>query len=302
MKLHEEKDLPVWRSMLFIPVNVPKFVEKAHTRGADAYILDLEDSVPPAQKAAARGMIADAKTAVARSGADVVVRINRPLELAVRDMEEAIQPGISALMLTKIDSASHVRLLAELADTVEAAKGLPRGHTKFIVLVETVEAFNRVEEIAAAHPRNVAISLGSEDFALDIGGEPTPDVLAYPKQRTALAAIQAGIMPMGVIGSVADYSNLEAYRAAVKQSRRFGFRGSACIHPNLVPILNEGFGPAAQELEWARRVIEVYDKAKAEGRASIELDGKMVDIPIVIRAERILAMAEKIAARTGKRG
>jgi citrate lyase subunit beta/citryl-CoA lyase len=301
MRLHEEKDLPVWRSMLFVPVNVPKFVDKAHTRGADAIILDLEDSVPPDQKAAARGMIANAKVQVALGGSDVVVRINRPLELAVRDVEEAIQPGIAALMLTKIDSASHVRLLAELADSVEAAKGLPHGTTRFIVLVESVEAFNRVEEIAAAHPRNVAISLGSEDFALDVGGEPAPDMLLYPKQRTALAAIQAGILPMGVIGSIADYSDHDAYRAAVAQSRRFGFRGSSCVHPSLVPILNEGFGPTAKELAWARRVKDVYEQARKQGRASIQLDGKMVDIPIVVRAERLLAMDARIAARAARR-
>ena len=118
------KDLPVWRSMLFVPVNVPKFVETGHTRGADAIILDLEDSVPPAEKATARTLITAALPQVARSGADVVVRINQPLELAVRDIEAAIQPGVTALMLPKIDSAGHVRLLGELADRVEASKGL----------------------------------------------------------------------------------------------------------------------------------------------------------------------------------
>ena len=96
-------EMPVWRSMLFVPVNVPKFVETAHTRGADAIILDLEDSVPPAEKANARTMIAAAAPKVAKSGADVVVRINQPIELAGRDIEAAISPAIHTLMLPKVD-------------------------------------------------------------------------------------------------------------------------------------------------------------------------------------------------------
>lgn len=132
---------------------------------------------------------------------------------------------------------------------------------------------------------------------MEIGGEPATDVLFYPKQRVAIAAVANGLMAMGVIGSVADFKDLEGYRASARLARRLGFRGSACIHPNHVAILNEEFGPKAAEVEWARRVIDVYDKAKAEGRASIQLDGKMVDIPIVVRAERIIAQADRIADR-----
>lgn len=291
------KELPVWRSLLFVPVNVPKFVETAHTRGSDAVILDLEDSVPPAEKANARQMIQAAAPKVAKSGADIVVRINQPIELAVRDIEAAISPWVHTLMLPKIDSAGHVRLLAELIDRLEAERGMTVGHTKLMALIETPAAFARTDEIAAAHPRLIAVSLGSEDFAMEIGGEPATDVLFYPKQRVAIAAVANGLMAMGVIGSVADFKDLEGYRASARLARRLGFRGSACIHPNHVAILNEEFGPKAAEVEWARRVIDVYDKAKAEGRASIQLDGKMVDIPIVVRAERIIAQADRIADR-----
>ncbi|MEZ5856774.1 MAG: CoA ester lyase [Hyphomicrobiaceae bacterium] len=294
-------DLPVWRSMLFVPVNVPKFVETAHTRGSDAVILDLEDSVPPAEKATARTLIAAAAPKVAKSGADVVVRVNQPLELCVRDMEAAISPAISALILPKIDSAGHIRLLAELADRIEAEKGMRVGHTRFMGLIETPAAFARAEEIAAAHPRLVSVGLGSEDFAMEIGGEAATDILHYPKQRVAIAAIAAGLMPMGIIGSVADFRDLEGYRASARLARRMGFRGSSCIHPNHVAILNEEFGVKPAELEWAKRVIEVYDKAKSEGRASIQLDGKMIDIPIVIKAERVLHQAKRIEDRQKKR-
>jgi citrate lyase subunit beta/citryl-CoA lyase len=283
--------------MLFVPVNVPKFVETSHTRGADAIILDLEDSVPPAEKATARGLIQDAAPKVARSGADVVVRVNQPIELCVRDLEAAISPQISALMLPKIDSAGHVRLLAELSDRIEAAKGMTVGHTRFMALIETPAAFARADEIAAAHPRLISISLGSEDFAMEIGGEAATDILAYPKQRVAIAAIANGLMPMGIIGSVADFRDLEGYRASARLARRMGFRGASCIHPNHVAILNEEFGVKPAELAWAKRVIDVYEEAKAQGRASVQLDGKMIDIPIVIKAERIITAAERISAR-----
>jgi citrate lyase subunit beta/citryl-CoA lyase len=296
------RDLPVWRSMLFVPVNVPKFVETAHTRGADAIILDLEDSVPPAEKATARTLITAALPKVSKSGADVVVRVNQPIELCVRDMEAAIQPGVAALILPKIDSAGHLRILDELADRIEAAKGMSVGHTRFMALIETPAAFARAEEIAAASPRLVSVGLGSEDFAMEIGGAAATDILAYPKQRVAIAAIAAGLMPMGIIGSVADFRDLEGYRASARLARRMGFRGASCIHPNHVAILNEEFGIKPEELAWARRVIEVYDQAKSEGRASIQLDGKMIDIPIVIKAERVLAQARRIEERRARVG
>jgi citrate lyase subunit beta/citryl-CoA lyase len=296
------REAPVWRSMLFVPVNVPKFVDTAHTRGADAIILDLEDSVPPAEKATARALITAAVPKVARSGADVVVRVNQPLEHCVRDMEAAIQAGIAALILPKIDSAGHIRLLAELADRIEAEKGMPVGHTRFMALIETPQALARADEIAAAHPRLISVGLGSEDFAMEMGGEAATDILQYPKQRVAIAAVANGLMPTGIIGSVADFRDLEGYRASARLARRMGFRGASCIHPNHVAILNEEFGVKPAELTWAKRVIDVYEKAKAEGRASVQLDGKMIDIPIVIKAERVLAQAARIEERAKRAG
>jgi citrate lyase subunit beta/citryl-CoA lyase len=294
-------DVPVWRSMLFVPVNVPKYVEKAHTRGADGIILDLEDSIAPADKAAARGLVEAAAALCSKGGADILVRINRPLDLAVRDIEAVVSPSVAALLLPKIDSASHVRLLAELVDGIEARRGMARGHTRFIVMVETAAAFPRVWEIAAAHPRNVALNLGAEDFALSSGSQPDPDVLLYPMQQTALAACAAGIAPLGVIGTIADYKNLDAYRETIRRSRRFGFQGASCIHPDIVPLLNEGFSPSEAELASARRAIAAYAKAQAEGRGSIELDGKMIDVPVVERAARLVHLAGRIEARKHRR-
>ena len=118
-----EAALPVWRSMLFVPVTVEKYVARAAERGADALILDLEDSVPLAEKRRGRELVRDAAATVAKNGADVVVRINRPLRLAILDFEAAVSPAVDALMLTKVESAQHVQMLAEVAEEVESQRG-----------------------------------------------------------------------------------------------------------------------------------------------------------------------------------
>jgi citrate lyase subunit beta / citryl-CoA lyase len=292
-----DENLPVWRSMLYVPVNVERYVSKAHTRGADAIILDLEDSIAVADKSSARALVADAAARVGSGGADVLVRINRPLDLAIRDIETVVSPAVRALMLPKVDSASHVRLLAEVAANAEAGAGVPPGGIRFVVMVETAEAFARVYEIAAAHPRNVGMTLGGEDFALATGSLPDPDVLLYPKQQIIFAAAAAGIMPLGVIGTVADYQDVERYRELIARSRRFGFVGAACIHPAIVPLLNAGFQPTETEVESAERIIGAFEEAERTGRASAQVDGKMIDIPVVERARRLLASAAQSRAK-----
>lgn len=290
-------DLPVWRSSLYVPVNVEKYVGKAHLRGADAIILDLEDSVAVADKAAARRLVPDAAAKVGRNGADVLVRINRPLQLAVPDIRAVVSPAVRALMLPKIESASHVRLLAEVAAAAEAEAGMHEGTTRFVAMVETAEAFPHIYEIAAAHPRIVGLTLGGEDFALSTGSQPDPDVLLYPKQQVVIAANAAGVLPLGMIGTVADYQDLEGYRAMIARSRRFGFLGAACIHPAIVPLLNEGFQPSDAEIDSATRIIAAFEQAERSGRASAEVDGKMIDIPVVERAKRLLVRGERTRAR-----
>src|ERR1700689_4471652 len=130
------EDLPVWRSLIFVPVNVEKFVRTGADRGADGIILDLEDAVAPSQKDHARTLIAEAIPHVSRNGADVLRRANRRWRKLVRDIEAAVIPGICALMLTKVDSPEHVLAVAEMVDELDAERNLPAGSVKFAVLVE----------------------------------------------------------------------------------------------------------------------------------------------------------------------
>jgi citrate lyase subunit beta / citryl-CoA lyase len=292
--------LPVWRSLLFVPVTAKRFVDRAARRGADAIILDLEDSVAASEKERARGLLQDAAETVARGGADVVVRVNRPWRQTLHDLEAAVGPRVQALALPKIDSADHVRMVAEVVDELEAERGMAPGATRLIAMVETAAALFRIAEIARAHPRLVGLNVGAEDFALSAGILPEAAGLFMPKQLCVFAARAAGIMPLGFIGTVAEFHDLDGFRATIRRSRRLGFVGASVIHPNQVPILNEEFRPSAEEIDHARRVLAAYDKALAEGIGAITVDGKMIDVPVVERARLLVEREEAIAAREAK--
>ena len=287
----------LWRSLLYVPTNVPRFVGKAHLRGADGIILDLEDSIPPSEKAAARDMLQDAAASVGQHGADVLVRINQPIELAVRDIETAISPRIRALQLPKVEGPDHVKLLAALVARLEAERGMEPGHTLFAVMIESASALLSITEIAASHPRVVAIMIGGEDLSLDLGMAPAPDTLQYPKQQSVIAARAAGIVPIGLMGTVADYQDLDAVKENAVRSARFGLEGASCIHPAVVPLLNEAFSPSTSAVTSAQRIVDAYEESIAEGRGSIEVDGHMVDVPVVVRAQRLIARDSLIKSK-----
>jgi len=293
----KDRKLPVWRSALYVPSNVPRFIAGAHKRGADAIIVDLEDSVPIAERPAARRDLQATAENVARGGADVIVRINRPWRQTMLDLEAAIGPRVNALAVTKVDSADHVRLVAEVVSELEAERGMAIGTTQFLLLIETPGAWFQMPEIAKADRRIVALTLGGEDFALAMGMLPTAEALMMPKQQLAIAARSAGILPLGFIGTVADYKDLDAFRATVRRSRRLGFRGASVIHPSQIAILNEEFSPSSDEVDSARRIVAAYEEAVAAGRGSIAVDGKMVDVPVVERANETLAIHKAIVER-----
>lgn len=288
---------PVWRSLLFVPANNERFVDKAHTRGADAIILDLEDSVPVAERPGARRGLADAVGLVGRVGTDVLVRINSEPDEAAADLDAAVQPGVRALLVPKVENPEALRALSADVSRLESDRGMPDGGVAFVILVESPAGLLRAEAIARADPRTVAMELGGEDFALSAGMLPDAETLAVPKQMVLYAARAAGIMPLGILGSIAHYSDLDAYRAIAERSRRFGFEGAACIHPSNVPILNDVFTPGAEDVERARLLVEAYAEAQRAGSGAISVDGNMVDVPVVIRAQNLLTRYAAIQAR-----
>ena len=282
--------LPSWRSLLFVPVTSERFVAKAHTRGADALILDLEDSILPTRKADARAALPAAVPRVAQKGADVVVRINRPIDLAVADIAASVMPGVAALMLPKVMGPEHVRLLAELVTDREAALGMPIGHTRFLALIESPAALPHLYAIAA-EPRMAGMSVGGEDMATELGAIPSADSMYVFAMQGLAACRAAGILPMGSMGQLANINDLDSYRAGLQRGRALGFTTASCIHPAHVPIINEEYGASEAELDRARRLLATFDAAVARGEGAVAFEGSMVDIPIVIRARRLLERA-----------
>jgi citrate lyase subunit beta / citryl-CoA lyase len=278
----------MWRSLLYVPVTSERFVAKAHTRGADAIILELEDAVAPSEKERARGLVADAAARVSQGGAEVLVRVNRPWRLAVRDLEAAIGPNVRGLVLPKVDSAEHVLALAEIAASVEAEAGLPAGHTIFFPRIEGPKGLANVAEIAAAHPRVVAIGLGSSDYTISTGMIAGGTGNTIASFHVVNAAAAAGIVPLGLVGAIVDFSDLDGFRRSAEESRALGLRGAPCVHPSQVAILNEVFSPSPEELERARRIVEEYEKALAGGEGAITVDGEFVDVPYYEQARRLL--------------
>lgn len=280
--------LPAWRSALFVPAHVEKFVAKAHTRGADAIILDLEDSVPLPEKASARAAVPGAAAQIAGHGLDVLVRINRPWRLAVRDLEASVCAQVHTIAVPKVASADHLAFIAEIIDEIEIDKGLAPGHTRLLAFIEGVGGLAQVDAIARASSRLIGLFLGAEDFSAEVGMQPTAEGLFGPNQQIVFAARRAGILPFGFVGSIADYSDLDAFRLRIRQARALGFVGALGIHPSQVSIMNEEFVPGTEEVDHARGLLETYEQALAEGRGAAAYKGKMIDAPVVARAREVL--------------
>jgi citrate lyase subunit beta/citryl-CoA lyase len=265
------------RSLMFVPAHVPRFVAKAGAAGADALILDLEDSVPADRKPAARAALAGAVAALLDPSRSVLVRINHDDANAAADIAAARGVGAQGLVLPKIDTPSQVARLSVLA-----------GALPLVVQVESALALAHLDAIASA-PGVVAMSLGADDFCASTGATPGLESLLLPTQLVLYAARRAGITPLGFAGSISEFRDLGRYRELVAQGRRLGFRGAMCIHPAQVPVLHEEFAPSAAEIEQARAVVAAYGKGVAQGRGAVALDGRMIDAPVVAQARAILA-------------
>lgn len=287
---------PGWRSLLFIPVHVDKFVAKAHTRGADAYILDLEDSVPLAEKSIARGKVISAAEQVSIDGAAALVRINLDEHMAQLDLEASIDTSVAAIVIPKVESAEQVVSIAEKIDQLEQERGIQANHTCLIAMIESVEALPKLDEIATAHPRVISVTLGSEDFSASAGMHSIPETLLLPNQMIAYACRRAGISPLGFPGSIADYSDIAVFRKTIQFANKLGFVGAFCIHPKQAVVLNEELMPSAEAVNNAKGLIEAFEKGLAEGRGAVEYKGKMIDMPVVISARELIARFEKINA------
>ena len=279
--------------MLFVPAHIEKFVAAAHTRGADAYILDLEDSVPLSQKDVAREQLREKAARVAQSGAAALVRVNPPSPGQSLDLESAIAPSVAAVVLPKVNGADEVQAASLVIDRLESERGVKHGSTRLIAQIEDVRALPRLDEIAASSPRLMAMILGSEDFSASAGMAPIPQALFAPNQQVLFACRRAGLLPFGFPASIAEFGDLHAFREQIRLASRLGFVGAFCIHPSQVAVMNEEFSPSAGEIADARSLIAAFEIAAERGHGAIEHRGKMVDLPVATRARELLARASR---------
>ncbi|MBY6057990.1 HpcH/HpaI aldolase/citrate lyase family protein [Leisingera daeponensis] len=273
------------RSLLYIPGHVEANVGKAAATAADVVILDLEDAVPPAGKDQARQMLPAAAACLHDRGKAVAVRINNEDSLVDDDLEAATGAGADFVILPKVEDPAFVRQAASFI-SAEGCDGL-----SLIGLIESPAGLLNAPAIAAAHPRLIALNLGTEDFCLEMGMEPDWDSLLYPSQQIVTAARAAGKIPLGYAGSIARYNDIGAFSTTAERSARLGFEGGFAIHPSQVSPLNAAFTPSEGAVTHARRIVEAYEKSLAKGLGAVSLDNKMIDLPVVEKARRVLRLS-----------
>jgi len=291
--------IDIQRSMMILPVHIRRFVEKAHLRGADAIVLDMEDAVPAAEKENARRLVPEAIALVSRGGADVLVRVNNEPELLGPDLAAAVCPGLHAVFLPKTEIADDVRFVEQRISGLERERGIEPGSVKISLHIESPRALLKIVEIVSAGSRIESVSIGVDDYCLQMGVEPSAEAselfLAFSMMATACKAF--GVNPIGVLGTVATFQDTVGSQRAPEMPLGLGSTGGYCVHPGQVTVLNQVFTPAVEKVEHARRVIAAYEDALKQGKGAISLDGRMVDAPIYKQSRRIAVLADAIAAR-----
>ena len=276
-----------WRSMLFVPAAAPHRWQKAHTRGADALIVDLEDSTQPDAKAAARAQATEAVAFLHAQGAVVTVRVNNDEAYLADDLEAVVKPGLTAVVLPKVERASEIDSLSAMLDALEYEAGLVRYAVGVVAVVESPRALEHVTQIADG-PRLTGIALGSEDFSLSLGRPPGPLSLDLAAQTIAYAAAARGIMGIGMASSIANFTDLDAFGADARRAHAMGLTGAMCIHPNQVGVLNASFGASEADVAEARAILAAWQH-RVDG--VVNHNGRMIDLPVAERARRLLASA-----------
>jgi citrate lyase subunit beta/citryl-CoA lyase len=288
--------MPLNRTFLFAPGNHARRAEKAFTVGADAVILDLEDAVAAPEKEAARKAVAEALARPRKCRGYVRANaISTPY--CFRDLTEVIGAGVDGVVLPKAESAADLHAIDWLLANLERERGLAVGSVDLMPLVETAAGLSRIDRMLQARSlrpysgawRVKRVAFGAADYSHDLAMAPGADEreLDHARARVVLASRAAGLE--GPVDSpwfqLKDEAGLER---AVERSRRMGFQGRLCIHPDQVPIANRGYAPSAEEIARAERIVAAFSAAEAKGEAAIEVDGQMVDYPIAYQAERLL--------------
>jgi len=273
------------RSVLFAPAVRPDFLAKLPARGADAVVIDCEDATPPTAKAEARATCRRVGPELVVAGCQVMIRVNAvATEWFAHDIGDALTSDLAAVVVPKIETTGEL-------DTVRTA--LDRVGLVDLGVVAGLETARGVADarLVLGHPAVVGAYFGAEDFIADMGGRRTRSnaEVVHARSEVVLAARLAGVPALDQV--VTDFGDNAAFTAEAAEARNLGYHGKLCIHPAQVPLANGAFTPDAAEVDRARRLLDAFDRAAAEGVAALAFEGQMVDEPLADQARRVIALA-----------
>ncbi len=284
------------RTYLFAPGNHPRKVEKVFDTGTDVVILDLEDAVAISEKVATRSVVVEALQRPRKCRG--YVRVNAlDTEFTFDDVEAVVAQGVDGIVLPKVERPADLQMVDWMMTSLERQRGLPEGGIDLMPIIETGKGVANVREICGAGGRLKRVAFGAGDYTRDMAIEWTmhEGELAHARAEIVLASRINDLQPP--IDTVFIHINEhEHFKNSAVLARQFGYQGKMCIHPNQIAATNDAFTPTAEEVAWSRKVITAFQEAEAAGSASIQVEGYFVDYPIVVKAERVVALAEAIEA------
>jgi len=278
------------RSRLYLPGNEPKFMVNAALHGPDGVILDLEDSVAPGEKDAARALVRNALIALDFGNVERMVRINQ-LPEGLADLDWIVPYGVHLVLIPKCESAAQVRAVAE-----RCAELAPDAPVYLMPIIESARGCFASFEIASAAPSVVALTIGLEDYTADLGAERSPEGKESFWARSIIvnAARAAGVQPIDTVFS--DVDDMAGLRQSALEAKGLGFEGKGCIHPRQIPVVHDAFAPDAASVTRACTIVRAFEDAEKKGLAVVSLGSKMIDPPVVKRA----LSAVRLALLTGR--
>lgn len=274
-------------SRLYLPGNSPKLMLNAGIHNPEGIILDLEDSVAPDKKHEARFIIRNALRQVNFYGAERMVRINQ-LPLGFDDLEYVVNHNVNLLLVPKIEDPEQLKELDTRIEAIKENKDFP---IWYMPIIESALGVENAFEIATASQNVVSLAIGLEDFTADLGVRRTQDATEsfYARSRIVNACKAAGIQPIDSVFS--DVADMEGLRQTVKNSKSLGFEGMGCIHPRQIAVIQENYAPETQEIEKAKKIVKAFIDAEKKGLGVVSLGSKMIDPPVVKRAQKLINLA-----------
>ena len=287
-KVNAVFDPDICRSLLFVPAGNERYLHSAIRGNADVIQVDLEDAIAPDQKNQARLSARSFVEQIEAADRVASVRVNGEDPLFTQDLNAVIHSGLSALTIPKVDTGEKLATIDAAVTRLESERGLTPGGIRLIAQIESAKGILNAREIAGATPRLGAMGIGMEDLIAGVGGVVDSDPLYFPAMQTLYAAREADVTPIGYLGSITVYKEIDVFREWIRRAKTLGFEGGFCIHPNQVEILNEEFRPSSGEVSDAEELVAAFEQKAREGVGAFAYDGKMVDAPVIERAKRIL--------------